>query len=164
MRWRWWSLSIISDGEWVTATMFFFFLQTWSGAKRKQEKMQWFLNKFLHTENNRDPWPAVQAEPDSGGTKREVPTLTREISYRSPAAVVHSSAPPVTSVTFVFQAGSSLFGSLTTTSRNIGMLRIVQKKLQDDKRSKSAAADVDSTIVRMRRSRADRRWCLGSAF
>ncbi|CAG5135213.1 unnamed protein product [Candidula unifasciata] len=64
----------------------------------------------------------------------------------------------------VIKCGNNLFQSLSATSRNIGMLRIAQKKLSDDKRSKSAAADVDSSVVRMRRSKANHRWCLGSAF
>ncbi|CAL1547406.1 unnamed protein product [Lymnaea stagnalis] len=62
------------------------------------------------------------------------------------------------------KSGVGLIQSLTATSRNIGMLRIAERKLKDDKRSKSAAADIDSSVIRMRRSKNDRRWCLGTAF
>lgn len=64
----------------------------------------------------------------------------------------------------VIKSGDNMLQSLTATSRNIGMLRIAEQKLRADKRSKSAAADVDSSVVRMRRQKADHRWTLGTAF
>ncbi|KAH9491682.1 hypothetical protein Btru_031207 [Bulinus truncatus] len=64
----------------------------------------------------------------------------------------------------VIKSGDGMLQSLTATSRNIGMLKIVERKLKDDKRSKSAAADIDSNVIRMRRSKNDHRWCLGTAF
>ncbi|XP_071096356.1 tektin-like protein 1 [Haliotis cracherodii] len=64
----------------------------------------------------------------------------------------------------MIRGGDGLLQSLTATSRNIGLLRLSHLKLRDDIRSKSAAADIDSSIMRMRRRRGDHRWTLGSAF
>ncbi|CAG5118952.1 unnamed protein product [Candidula unifasciata] len=62
------------------------------------------------------------------------------------------------------KAGTSLNQSLVTTSKNIGLLKIARKKLGEDKRSKRAAIEVDSSVIHMRRRKADHRWCLGTAF
>lgn len=66
---------------------------------------------------------------------------------------------PETKETIV--AGDGLLQSLTATSRNIGLMRLTQYKLADDIRSKSAAAGIDSSVIRMRRGKANHRWTLG---
>lgn len=62
------------------------------------------------------------------------------------------------------QGGDGLLQSLTATSRNIGLLRLANLRLDDDIRSKSAAASIDGSIIRLRRRKSDHRWCLGAAF
>jgi len=64
----------------------------------------------------------------------------------------------------IARSGDGMLQSLTATSRNIGMLRIAERKMMDDRRSKSAASDIDSSVIRMRRSKANHRWNLGTAF
>ena len=65
---------------------------------------------------------------------------------------------------YVLQGGDGLLHSLTATSRNIGLLRLANLRLDDDIRSKSAAASIDGSIIRLRRRKSDHRWCLGAAF
>ena len=65
---------------------------------------------------------------------------------------------------FFFESGDGLLQSLQTTSRNIGLLRLAQLQLRDDIRDKSAAIDVDSSIIRLRRRKANHRWAMGAAF
>ncbi|KAK7502565.1 hypothetical protein BaRGS_00006140 [Batillaria attramentaria] len=64
----------------------------------------------------------------------------------------------------IVHSGDGLLQSMTATSRNIGLMRITQRKVMDDVRSKSAASSIDSSIIRMRRGKANHRWCLGAAF
>ncbi|VDI10496.1 Hypothetical predicted protein [Mytilus galloprovincialis] len=64
----------------------------------------------------------------------------------------------------IIRGGDGLLQSLTATSRNIGLLRLTQLKLRNDIKSKSAAAGIDGSIIRMRRSKSNHRWTLGEAF
>lgn len=64
----------------------------------------------------------------------------------------------------IIEGGDGLLQSLTATSRNIGLLGLANYRLQDDIRSKSAAASVDGSIIRLRRRKSDHRWTLGAAF
>jgi len=67
-------------------------------------------------------------------------------------------------MSFSAQGGDGLLQSLTATSRNVGLLRLASLRLDDDIRSKSAAAGVDASIIRLRRRKSDHRWTLGAAF
>ncbi|XP_063424718.1 tektin-like protein 1 [Mytilus trossulus] len=64
----------------------------------------------------------------------------------------------------IIRGGDGLLQSLTATSRNIGLLRLTQLKLRNDIKSKSAAAGIDGSIIRLRRSKSNHRWTLGEAF
>lgn len=64
----------------------------------------------------------------------------------------------------IIEGGDGLLQSLTATSRNIGLLRLASLRLDDDIRSKSAAASTDGSIIRLRRRKSDHRWTLGAAF
>ncbi|KAL8612139.1 hypothetical protein ACOMHN_021952 [Nucella lapillus] len=64
----------------------------------------------------------------------------------------------------IIKSGDGLLQSLTATSRNIGLMSLAHVKLGDDMRSKSAAASIDSSIIRMRRNKANHRWIPTSAF
>ncbi|XP_041368268.1 coiled-coil domain-containing protein 105-like [Gigantopelta aegis] len=64
----------------------------------------------------------------------------------------------------MIRAGDGLLQSLTATSRNIGLLRLAQQKLDCDLKSKSAGLEFDGDALRLRRRRADHRWTLGNAF
>eukprot|EP00745_Piridium_sociabile_P000311 TRINITY_DN102025_c0_g1_i1.p1 TRINITY_DN102025_c0_g1~~TRINITY_DN102025_c0_g1_i1.p1 ORF type:complete len:415 (-),score=104.00 TRINITY_DN102025_c0_g1_i1:137-1381(-) len=64
----------------------------------------------------------------------------------------------------IIKSGDGLLQSLAATSRNIGMMSLTQARLADDIRSKSAASSIDSSVIRMRRGKANHRWALGSAF
>ena len=43
------------------------------------------------------------------------------------------------------------------------MLKLARKRLQEDVKDKKAAADIDSSIVRLRRRKANHRWVLDGA-
>lgn len=58
------------------------------------------------------------------------------------------------------QANAAYSESLQTTRRNLMLLRLSQKGLQSDIRDKKVAADIDSSVVRLRRQRANHRWVL----
>lgn len=60
----------------------------------------------------------------------------------------------------IIHSGDGLLQSLTATSRNIGLMRITQRRLQDDIRSKSAASSIDSSVIRLRRGKVNHRWCM----
>lgn len=60
----------------------------------------------------------------------------------------------------VHQANAAYNESLQTTRRNLMLLRLSQKGLQSDITDKKVAADVDSSVVRLRRRRANHRWVL----
>jgi len=64
----------------------------------------------------------------------------------------------------IVKGGNGLLQSLTSTSRNIGMLKLASLRLKDDIRDKNAAINVDGAIVRMRRKKANHRWAMGEAF
>ncbi|WAR30651.1 CC105-like protein [Mya arenaria] len=64
----------------------------------------------------------------------------------------------------IIEGGDGLLHSLTATSRNIGLLRLASLRLDDDIRSKSAAASTDASIIRLRRRKSDHRWTLGAAI
>lgn len=64
----------------------------------------------------------------------------------------------------IIKGGGGLLESLQTTSRNLGLMNLAQLKLKDNIRDKKAAVDVDSSIVRMRRRKANHRWAMGQAF
>lgn len=64
----------------------------------------------------------------------------------------------------IIRGGDGLLQSLTATSRNIGLLKLSQLKLRNDIKSKSAAASIDGSIIRLRRSKSNHRWTLGEAF
>lgn len=54
--------------------------------------------------------------------------------------------------------------SITTTQRNISLLKLARERLSSDIQDKKSAAEIDAQIVRLRRRRADHRWVLsGSA-
>jgi hypothetical protein len=59
----------------------------------------------------------------------------------------------------MLQAGDGLLQSMTATSRNIGLMHITHGKLGDDIRSKSAASAIDASVIRMRKQKANHRWC-----
>lgn len=65
---------------------------------------------------------------------------------------------------YVVEGGDGLLQSLTATSRNIGLLQLASLRLNDDIRSKSAAASVDGSIIRLRRRKSSHRWTMGEAF
>lgn len=64
----------------------------------------------------------------------------------------------------IIRGGDGLLQSLAATSRNIGLLKLSQLKLRNDIKSKSAAASIDGSIIRMRRSKGNHRWTFGQAF
>ncbi|XP_013390840.1 coiled-coil domain-containing protein 105 [Lingula anatina] len=64
----------------------------------------------------------------------------------------------------IVKGGDGLLDSLTATSRNIGLLKLAQLKLKEDIRDKKSAMDVDSSIYRLRRRKANHRWVMGEAF
>ncbi|XP_064616215.1 tektin-like protein 1 [Liolophura sinensis] len=64
----------------------------------------------------------------------------------------------------IVRGGDSLLDSISATSRNINYLSLAQLRLREDMRSKTAAASIDSSIIRMRRRKGDHRWSLGAAF
>ena len=49
---------------------------------------------------------------------------------------------------------------MEATRRNITLLKLAEKRLQEDVRDKKAAAEVDSGIVRLRRRKANHKWVL----
>jgi len=51
--------------------------------------------------------------------------------------------------------------SLEAISRNVGMLNITQDRLKNDIRGKHIGAEVDASIVRNRRRKANHRWVMG---
>ena len=44
--------------------------------------------------------------------------------------------------------------------RNISLLKLAEQQLQEDVRDKKSAADVDMSIVRLRRRKANHKWVL----
>ena len=52
---------------------------------------------------------------------------------------------------------------MEATRRNIMMLKLAGKRLQEDVKDKKAAANIDSSIVRLRRRKANHRWVLDGA-
>jgi len=50
--------------------------------------------------------------------------------------------------------------SMGETWRNLALLKLAGKRLQDDVKDKKTAADIDSSIVRLRRRRVNHRWVL----
>lgn len=63
------------------------------------------------------------------------------------------------------QATNVLADSITTTRRNISLLKIAEQQLQEDVRDKKSAANVDMSIVRLRRRKANHKWVLeGSKY
>lgn len=59
------------------------------------------------------------------------------------------------------EGSHGLNASLDAIGRNIGMLKITQDRLKADIRDKHVGAEVDSSIVRHRRRKADHRWVIG---
>merc|ERR1712224_544104 len=51
--------------------------------------------------------------------------------------------------------------SLEAISRNVGMLNITQERLKEDIRDKHFGSQVDASIVRNRRRKANHRWVIG---
>lgn len=55
--------------------------------------------------------------------------------------------------------------SMDTTVRNLALLKLVGKRLHDDIQDKKAASEIDASIVRLRRRKANHRWVLdGTAW
>lgn len=58
------------------------------------------------------------------------------------------------------QANGILNESLEETWRNLTLLKLASKRLKEDVKDKRTAADIDSSIVRLRRRKANHRWVL----
>lgn len=58
------------------------------------------------------------------------------------------------------QANGMYNESMGETWRNLTLLKLAGKRLQDDVKDKKTAADIDSSIVRLRRRRVNHRWVL----
>lgn len=61
----------------------------------------------------------------------------------------------------IIEGNLGMDASLDAIGRNIGMLKITQGRLKADIRDKQIGAEVDSSIVRNRRRKADHRWVVG---
>lgn len=61
----------------------------------------------------------------------------------------------------IIQGSNGLEASLEAINRNIGMLGITQDRLRDDIADKHKGAQVDASIVRYRRRKANHRWVVG---
>lgn len=60
----------------------------------------------------------------------------------------------------IVRGGDGLQESLHTTGRNISLLKIAKAKLTDDISDKITGANVDDSVIKLRRSRANHRWVL----
>ena len=49
---------------------------------------------------------------------------------------------------------------METTRKNMTLLKLASKRLEDDRKDKRVAADIDSSVVRLRRRKANHRWVL----
>lgn len=61
----------------------------------------------------------------------------------------------------IIEGNYGLERSLEAINRNVGMLKITQQRLKGDIRGKHIGADVDASIVRDRRRKANHRWVVG---
>ena len=51
------------------------------------------------------------------------------------------------------------------TRRNMALLKLADKRLHHDIKDKRSASEIDSSVVRLRRKKADHRWVLkGTAY
>ncbi|CAH1787141.1 unnamed protein product [Owenia fusiformis] len=64
----------------------------------------------------------------------------------------------------IINGGNGLLESLTSTSRNIGLLKLSKLNIEKDILDKNKASEIDSQIVRLRRRRGNHRWAMGEAF
>ncbi|XP_064649719.1 tektin-like protein 1 isoform X2 [Lineus longissimus] len=64
----------------------------------------------------------------------------------------------------IVKAGDGLTESLIATNRNIGLLKLSQARLAENIRDKKEGYSVDSSVLRLRRRRANHRWAMGEAF
>ncbi|XP_067056944.1 tektin-like protein 1 [Acropora muricata] len=60
----------------------------------------------------------------------------------------------------IVRAGEGLQESLNATARNIGLLRLTKKKVDEDARDKHRAAVIDGDVTRMRRRLGNHRWVI----
>jgi len=61
----------------------------------------------------------------------------------------------------IIDGNYGLVRSLEAINRNVGMLKITEDRLKDDIRGKHIGAEVDASIVRNRRRKANHRWVIG---
>lgn len=52
---------------------------------------------------------------------------------------------------------------MEATRRNITLLKLASKRLKEDVKDKKSAAEIDSSIVRLRRRKANHKWVLDGA-
>jgi len=62
------------------------------------------------------------------------------------------------------QAGDGLKKALTVTGRNLGILRMTEQNMRDDKHDKWTAHNVDNSVLKLRKRRSKHRWVMGGVF
>lgn len=60
----------------------------------------------------------------------------------------------------IVKGGEGLQESLNATARNVGLLRLTKKRVDDDARDKHRAALIDASVTRMRRRLGNHRWVI----
>ncbi|XP_068741017.1 tektin-like protein 1 [Montipora capricornis] len=88
--------------------------------------------------------------------------LTTRERLDRPAVHVHQRHPgnQVTEAREILRAGEGLQESLNATARNIGLLRLTRKKVDEDARDKHYASSIDASVTRMRRRLGNHRWVI----
>jgi len=62
----------------------------------------------------------------------------------------------------LIRANNQLEESLEQTQKNLALLHLSNIRIKEDQRDKKAAADIDSSIIRLRKQKADHRWVPGT--
>lgn len=58
----------------------------------------------------------------------------------------------------LIRANNTLETSLENTQKNLALLHLSNIRIKDDQKDKKAAADIDASIIRFRKKKADHRW------
>jgi hypothetical protein len=58
----------------------------------------------------------------------------------------------------IIRGNNNLESSLEQTQKNLALLHLSNMKLREDNRDKKAAADIDASVIRFRKNKADHRW------
>lgn len=88
--------------------------------------------------------------------------LTTRERLDRPAVQIHQCHPgnQLPEAREIVKGGQGLQESLNATARNIGLLKLTKKKVDEDARDKHHASLIDASVTRTRRRLGNHRWVI----